>query len=208
MTPRTIRADARRNRDAMLIAARRVFASDGLDAPLEAVARAAGVSRATQHRHFPTRESLVRAIFDDRLDALARIAADAPDPADAYLETLLATVTMLECDRGFVDLFNRRGVAEDIRRDLSARYLAILAEPLAFARAAGRVRADLELEDSIMVIDMLGAAAGVGRTDRPQRRGARAIGLVLEAIGPEGGRRPLREYDRRHEPRRGLTPLA
>ena len=192
----TLRADARRNRDAMLTAARRVFAREGLDAPLDAVARAAGVSRATQHRHFPTRESLVRAICDDSLEALARVAAESDDPADAYLRTLLATVEMLERDRGFVDLFNRRGVAEDLRRELTARYLEILAEPLTLARAAGRVRADLELEDSILVIDMLGAAAGVGRTDRPQRRGARAIGMVLEAIGPDGGRRPLRDYDR------------
>jgi AcrR family transcriptional regulator len=141
----------------MLAAARRVFAREGLDAPLDAIAREAGVARATQHRHFPTRESLVRAIFDDNLDELAR-------------------------DRGFVDLFNHRSVADDVKQDIADRFLAIVAEPLAAAQAARRVRGDLELEDTILLVDMLGAAVGLTGPGRPDRRRDRAIALVLDAI--------------------------
>jgi AcrR family transcriptional regulator len=171
----------------MLAAARRVFAREGLDAPLEAIAREAGVARATQHRHFPTRESLIRAIFDDNLDELARIAAEAPDPAEAYVATLLATVGMMARDRGFVDLFNHRDVGDDIKQEIGARFLAIVAEPLAAAQAAGRVRDDLELEDTILLVDMLGAAVGLTGRERPDRRTERAIALVLDAITPPAG---------------------
>lgn len=191
MSDKPLRADARRNRDAMLVAARRVFARHGLDAPLDAIAREAGVGRATQHRHFPTRESLVRAIFDDNLDELARIAADASDSADAYVTTLLATVDMLARDSGFVDLFNRRGVADGAKEDIATRFLTILAEPLAAAQAAGRVRPDLELDDTILLIDMLGAAVGLSGPGRTDDRATRAVALLLEAIGPPGAHRPL-----------------
>jgi AcrR family transcriptional regulator len=190
-TQRPLRADARRNRDAMLAAARRVFAEQGLDAPLDAVTREAGVSRATQHRHFPTRESLIAAIFDDNLEELARIAAETPDPADAYVETLLATVEMLARDRGFVDLFNHRNIADDIKEQIAARFLTILAGPLAAAQAEGRIRADLEIDDTILLVDMLGAAVSLTGPARPEQRAGRATTLLLEAIGPPGNRQPL-----------------
>jgi AcrR family transcriptional regulator len=193
---RSLRADARRNRDAMLVAARRVFARDGLDAPLEAIAREAGVSRATQHRHFATREALIRAIFDDNLDELARIAAAVPDPADAYVATLLATVEMLARDRGFVDLFNRREVAGGVKDEIAARFLAVLAGPLSAAQAAGRVRADLRPDDTILLVDMLGAAVGLTGPGRPEDRVSRALALLLDAIEPAAARRPLTRASR------------
>jgi AcrR family transcriptional regulator len=179
-----LRADARRNRDAMLAAARRVFARDGIDAPLDAIAREAGLSRATQHRHFPTRDRLIRAIFDDNLEALARIAAQTPDPADAYVATLLAVVDMLARDRGFVDVFNHRVVSDDVKQEIADRFLTILAEPLAVAQAAGRVCDELELQDTILLVDMLGAAVSLTGPARPARRRDRAIALLLRAIRP------------------------
>jgi AcrR family transcriptional regulator len=182
--PERLRADGRRNRDAMLAAARRVFARDGIDAPLDAIAREAGLSRATQHRHFPTRDRLIRAIFDDNLDELARVATQTPDPADAYVATLLATVDMLARDRGFVDVFNHRVVSDDVKQEIATRFLAILAEPLAAAQAAGRVRGDLEPEDTILLVDMLGAAVSLTGPARPARRRDRAIALLLRAIRP------------------------
>jgi AcrR family transcriptional regulator len=185
-----MRADALRNRDAILVAARRVFAERGLDAPLDAVAREAGVGRATQHRHFPTRESLVGSIFDDNIEELARIASGSSDPPGAYEETLLATVGMLARDRAFVELFDRRGVAEAAKAEIAARYLEVLAGPLRAAQEAGRVRADLRLEDSTLLVDMLGAAVGPGGPGRPAGRLDRAVALLLGAIAPPGAGRP------------------
>ncbi|HTE61735.1 MAG TPA: hypothetical protein VK631_15385, partial [Solirubrobacteraceae bacterium] len=131
------------------------------------------------------------AIFDDNLDELARIASETPDPADAYISTLLATVEMLARDRGFVDVFNHRDSANAVKEDIARRFLAILAQPLTAAQAAGRVRADLKLEDAILLVDMLGAAVGLTGPGRAENRTSRAVALVLDAIGPPDARRPL-----------------
>src|SRR5271156_6520702 len=79
---RLMRADAQRNHDAVLAAAKAVFAQAGIDAPMEDVARAAGVGKGTLYRRFPTREHLFASILQDRvneLDASAQRALDAPD---------------------------------------------------------------------------------------------------------------------------------
>lgn len=76
------RADAARNREALLASARTLFAQHGLEVPLEHVARAAGVGIATLYRHFPTRASLVMTACSAELDALCdsptRLLADLP----------------------------------------------------------------------------------------------------------------------------------
>jgi hypothetical protein len=89
-------------------------------------------------------------------------------------------------DRGFVDLFHRRGVSDEIREDISSRFLSILEEPLRVAKAAGRVRPDLRLDDTTLIVDMLGAAALTG-PNRPPDRMKRAVMLVLDAIEPRRG---------------------
>src|SRR2546430_8471344 len=79
---RLMRADAQRNHEAVLAAAKAVFAQAGIDAPMEDVARAAGVGKGTLYRRFPTREHLFAAILQDRvdeLDASAQRALDSPD---------------------------------------------------------------------------------------------------------------------------------
>ena len=68
------RADARRNYDALLAAARAAFAEDGTGAPLEDVAERAGVGIGTLYRHFPTRVALLEAVYVDEVEAMARAA--------------------------------------------------------------------------------------------------------------------------------------
>src|SRR3954470_18345006 len=79
----TLRRDAQRNRDRILDAARRAFAEEGLDIGVDEIARRAGLGVGTLYRRFPTKASLVEAIFEDRLDALQpaideALAADDP----------------------------------------------------------------------------------------------------------------------------------
>lgn len=179
-----LRADARRNRDAVLSAARQIFAERGLDTPLDVIAREAGVGRATLQRRFPTREDLVRAIFDDNFAELERIATAAVDPADAYVDVIKATVAMLVKDLGFVDVFNSRAVSNEIKQQVIDRFLAIVEDPLRRAKAAGRIRADLQLEDTTLILDMLGAAAHYHGPARPQDRLGRGLALLLDAITP------------------------
>ena len=67
---KALRADAQRNRDAIVAAAKSVLAEAGADAPVDGVLRAAGVGRGTFYRHFPTRESLFVAVMEDQVEAL------------------------------------------------------------------------------------------------------------------------------------------
>src|SRR3954464_10541194 len=71
-----LRADATRNRDQLLEVATRVFASAGTDPSMRAIAREAGVGIATLYRHFPTRESLVDAVYRDQVTRLTDGAHD------------------------------------------------------------------------------------------------------------------------------------
>lgn len=83
------RAGSRRNFEALLAAAREVFAADGVNGSLEAIARRAGVGIGTLYRHFPTRQTLFEAVYVDEVEALARVEdLDDHDPWDA-LETWL-----------------------------------------------------------------------------------------------------------------------
>jgi len=89
--PKALRADARRNYDALVAAGKSVFAREGTDAPLEDVGRAARVGRGTLYRHFPTREHLFVAIMKERVDELEARATqllDAPDAWQALAEWL------------------------------------------------------------------------------------------------------------------------
>src|SRR3954452_588831 len=84
--PRPQRADARRNRERILAAAREVFAKDGREVQMPDVARAAGVGVGTLYRHFPAKEDLVRALVCDKVQATidtAREALTREDPAEA-----------------------------------------------------------------------------------------------------------------------------
>jgi AcrR family transcriptional regulator len=179
-----LRADARRNRDAVVAAARTVFSESGLDAPIDAVAGRAGVGRGTVYRHFPTREDLVEAIHDDNLDRLERVVADAADPADAFIDLITDAARLLSADRGFAELLRRHTASEAAGRRVTARLRRMVAEPLATARRAGRVRNDLRPDDALLVLDMLGGAALGTGPRRGRGRERRALELVLDALRP------------------------
>lgn len=97
------RADARRNIDALLEAAKEVFATDGVDAPVRTVAARAGVGVGTLYRHFPQRSDLVAAVFRREVDACA---AEAPvlaaelEPGEALEQWLLRYTQFLSTKRG------------------------------------------------------------------------------------------------------------
>lgn len=83
-----MRADARRNRDAILGAARGVFEVEGIEAPLDGIAARAGVGNATLYRNFPTRDDLLAAVVEDSVQELVAgsEALEGIDPVDALRE--------------------------------------------------------------------------------------------------------------------------
>ncbi len=99
-----LRADARRNRERVLKAAREVFAAQGVDAPVGIVARRAGVGIATAYRRFRTRCALLTAAFDDQLTECTTVFEEAladPDPGHGLYVLLETAYTTLVTDRGW-----------------------------------------------------------------------------------------------------------
>jgi len=106
-----LRADAERNRERIMQAARRLFATEGLGVSMASVAREAGVGKATLSRRFATREELINAVFTDRMDgyvAAIRTALADPDPWHGFVGFIEAGCAMQAADRGFAAVLRKR----------------------------------------------------------------------------------------------------
>src|SRR4051794_40655893 len=157
---RPLRADAARTRTRVLDAARIAFAEAGLDVGVEEIARRAGVGKGTLYRRFPTKEALVRAIFEDLLDDLDAVVEDVapdPDPMVAFMRFLAESAQRQATNQGFLDVVAQRLGAAMLTADQRRRFLVSIARPLRRAQETGGVRADLEPEDVVMIFRMLGA---------------------------------------------------
>ncbi|NUW31842.1 TetR/AcrR family transcriptional regulator [Nonomuraea sp. SMC257] len=154
---------AAENRAALIAAAREVFAGAGYDAPLSAIARAAGVGQGSLYRHFPDRTSLALAVFEDGVSELEALAAD---PA-ATLDDVLAMVTeQTIASTAFIDMVSVPPLDERMIR-VRDRVADVLAGVLARARGTGAVRADVTADDLVTAVGML--AGVLRRTPAPDR---------------------------------------
>lgn len=150
-----LRADAARNRDRLLSAAREMFAERGLDAPLEDIARRAAVSIGTLYNHFPTREALVDAIIPARLAALEQLAEAAgadPDPWRGFVTFLEGLFALQASDRGLNDALARRYPASPELTAACERGMRYAERIVTRARDAGRLRADFTLSDLVTLM--------------------------------------------------------
>ncbi|MFE2047654.1 TetR/AcrR family transcriptional regulator [Streptomyces sp. NPDC059459] len=172
------RRDARRNRELLLGAAHEVFTEQGLDAPLDVIARRAGVGNATLYRHFPTRAALVDAVFRDSLTGTmdagerARKAPDAWTGLTAYLEVVFAA---LAADRGTNDLMTTRLRGVDSLEAVHEHNRRTVDSLLSRCRDEGTVRPDVTTEDALFALAALG----------------RAVPALTAATAPDAWRRPL-----------------
>lgn len=183
---RPIRADARRNHDLLLSAAKEVFAERGADAPLDDVARRAGVGNATMYRHFPTRQELIIAVYSDEVTALcergeALLQEEAAgDALFGWLSAFIAHVaTKRELALALTDdrAGRRSALFERWHEAMHATASALLVR----ARRAGAVRAGLD------VADLLALANGIALTGADDARIHRLIDLIRTGAdaGPE-----------------------
>ena len=141
------RADAVRNRGRILDAAEVVFASEGIEAPVDVIAEKAGVGVGTLYRHFPTKEKLCEAILLERLRDLtqdARCQAEAADPAAAFFGFLDHFVLLGEAKRDLINAVMGAGLefeqsAAPVKEDLREAVGVLLTR----AQSVGAVRADV-----------------------------------------------------------------
>jgi AcrR family transcriptional regulator len=179
-----LRKDAQRNREAILAAARELFA-ERADVPMCEIARRAGVGQATLYRNFPDRRDLAAALIVEHMEQTEQLAADHAGQADAFFVLIRNVVETMARFHALGDLARENsclGSELDRRR---RRLAELLKEPLRDARAAGRVRPDLTLDDVFLMVSMLKGA--VDRADGPAARAAaasRGLTLVLDGLAP------------------------
>ncbi|MFJ4382146.1 TetR/AcrR family transcriptional regulator [Streptomyces albidoflavus] len=184
---RPLRADARRNRERLLVEARRAFAAHGTDTSLEEIARRAGVGIGTLYRHFPHREALLSAVFADAVGELlerARVLLEAERPCAALVEWLRSLIThaseyqglsgaLMSASSGTDSELSR---CSDPMRDAGAALLGR-------AQEAGVVRPDISIGDLLQLTNAI-ALAAEATPDEPELAD-RLLSLTLRGIRPD-----------------------
>jgi AcrR family transcriptional regulator len=158
-----LRADARRNRERVLVAARKLFAQRGRDAQMEDIAAAAKVGVGTVYRHFPTKDDLVEALADERfhrLEEKARECLEVDDPWESFAEFMRYSAEVQAADRALSEV-----MADRPEMMKGAAAVSGLWEPMAQlvsrAQEAGVMRPDVIAEDVPTLI------CGIGRATQP-----------------------------------------
>ena len=176
---RPLRADARRNRDRVLEAARAAFGAEGSDASLDEIARRAGVGAGTVYRHFATKEALFEAVVFDRVGELveeARALSDDPDPGRAFLSFIERLAREGALKRDLVEALAYDGIHLQLGGEPILRALTdVLAELLHRAQRAGAVRSDIRVDDVVALLTGAAYAICHSRADLEQTRRLLAI---------------------------------
>lgn len=185
---RAPRADATRNREQLLAVATRVFVTADAEPSMRAIAREAGVGIATLYRHFPTRESLVDAVYRDQVVRLTTGARE-----------LLARVPPAAAMRRWMDLFGdwiatKNGMLDTLLAMIESgeiahaqtrtELLAAITTILDAGRAAGDLRSDVTAED--LAAALLGIFTVAPRREQEAKAG-RLLNLLMDGLRPPPG---------------------
>ncbi len=177
------RADARRNRAQILVAAEICFAEEGVGVPIDDIARRACVGVGTVYRHFPTKEALAEAVVVTRMEALveeARDLAASDDPGEAFFDFLERLSETGTAKRDLVDALSGAGI--DVKERLSSekeRLKAAAETLLDRAQKAGAVRGDVSLADLFGLVMGTCASAAHGDIECSQ---ARMFSIVCDGL--------------------------
>jgi len=187
-----LRQDARRNRERILSGARELFASGGVDAPVDEITRHAGVGMGTLYRHFPTKDDLVDAVLEEAFDAYVALAEEAVAAADAStaFTTFLERVLELHAgNRGLMQVIASSERGRERAQATRERVQPLVRRLVERAQSAGGLRADLTAEDVPVLFRALGRI--IELTDEgPPDLWRRYLSLLLDGLRP-GAATPL-----------------
>jgi AcrR family transcriptional regulator len=181
-----MRSDTLRNREALIAAARRVFEAEGIDAPLENVATAAGLSRTSLHRAFASRGELLAAIWaSDVVETEADAARFAAFP-DAYPRLFAATLAQ-QVDRRSIHPSAAQIESPDIVA-LAARFVAAVESSARVSRDAGVLRAEVTDELAVRSLGMaIWAVWNVAARTERERVASEVTGVLMRGLLTTGG---------------------
>jgi AcrR family transcriptional regulator len=178
--PRAVRADAQRNIDALLEAAKAVFVTSGVDAPVREIAAKAGVGVGTVYRHFPQRADLIAAVFRREVDACAAAApalAAEHEPGEALVQWLGRYTRFIATKRGLAAAMHNGDPAFEGLPAYFHQHLGPAVKALLTAAAeAGAIRSEVDPSDILRAVSNL-SAAGV---DAGQSQ--RMIALLIDGL--------------------------
>lgn len=184
---RPLRADAQRNIDALLDAAKATFGTSGVDAPAKEIADLAGVGVGTLYRHFPKRSDLVKAVFQNEVDACADAApalAERYEPVVALEKWLHRYTEFLETKRGLASALHSGDPAFDA---LPGYFLGRLGPALGSlvdtAVAAGEIRAVASPKDLLYAVSKL----CLPMHDEEPNHGRRMLDLLVDGLQHRAG---------------------
>jgi AcrR family transcriptional regulator len=191
---RSLRADARRNRDRLLEVAVRAFSQDGPDATLDAIAKEAGVGIGTLYRHFPTREALIDAAYRNELARLC-------DSVDDLLRTGPPDQALRAWMNSFIDYMGtKRGMGDALRAVIASggdpfsqsrtRLIGAVTTLLQAGVAAGTLRSDVAPDDVLASLSGVSLATGVSPATvsaEPRQQASRLLDLLMDGLRPRTG---------------------
>ncbi|OBG24545.1 TetR/AcrR family transcriptional regulator [Mycobacterium sp. 852002-51057_SCH5723018] len=178
---RPLRADAARNVERILRAARDVYGEFGPDAPIEAVARRAGVGERTLYRRFPTKAELVRAALDqsiaEDLTPVIDSARRTDDPLRGLTELIEAAISLGAREHNLLSAAHRAG---SLTSDISVSLNEALDDLVREGQRVGRIRSDLVADDLPRLVAMLYSV--LSTMDAHSDGWRRYVALVVDAI--------------------------
>lgn len=186
---RPMRADARRNVDALLRAAMTVFVASGVDAPMRTIAAEAGVGVGTLYRHFPQRSDLIKAIIQREVDACVDAAATlrtTQTPCEALASWVQRLVDFVATKRGLGPALHSGDAAyQSLPNYVLGQLTPALRGLLDAAAAAGEIRADVDARELLLAALRLAAPASDGEAAEARRMVALLVdGLRFRASVP------------------------
>jgi AcrR family transcriptional regulator len=176
-----MRADARRSRAKLLAAATAAFAENGAEAPLEDIARRAGVGIGTLYRHFPTRTDLQASVFRSQVDAVCSTADEligTVTPEQAFAGSMHAIASYLITKRGLSRaLVDSLGKDSELISACSQRMRDTLGRLLINAQDAGAIRKDITAQDVLRMVHGV-----VMATEQSPADTDRLLGILLDGL--------------------------
>jgi AcrR family transcriptional regulator len=181
-TVKPLRADARRNRERIVAAARKVFAKHGADAQVDDIARAAGVGVGTVYRHFPHKHAIMGELVASRFRAFAdnaERALEVEDPWEAFAGLLRQNAELCARDIGVQQALQREPAAWALAAPELMRLNDLAEELIRRGQEAGVLRGDLTVQDIPMLMGGVMATMAVQQYDW-----RRHLEIILAGLRP------------------------